>query len=196
MDYINDVHESGEHLLSLINDILDLAKIEAGRRDLEEAELDIASLARQAMIFVQPQAGATAIMLSSQIDVTDILKGDERAMVQVLTNLLSNAVKFSQPGSRVCLFARHAAHGGLALGVEDEGPGMSEQDLKKAMEPFGQATAMSTIEGRGTGLGLPITKGLVEAQGGTFHLESQHGIGTRAWAEFSSACLIRKRQAA
>jgi NO-binding membrane sensor protein with MHYT domain/nitrogen-specific signal transduction histidine kinase len=195
-DYIDDVHRSGEHLLSLINDILDLAKIEAGRRELEEVELNLNSLAQQAMIFVQPQAGTAGVTLFSDIHVGEALKGDERATVQILTNLLSNAVKFSSPGDRVCVFARRIANGGLALGVEDQGRGMSEQEMKKAMEPFGQATAMSTVEGRGSGLGLPITKGLVEAQGGTFRLESQHGVGTRAWAEFSSACLVRNRRAA
>jgi signal transduction histidine kinase len=196
LEYVNDVHHSGEHLLSLINDILDLAKIEAGGREMKEVELDVKSLARQALIFVQPQARATQVTLTSDINVTDALRGDERAMVQVLTNLLSNAVKFSRPGDGVRIFARHSANGGLALGVKDEGCGMSVEGLKKAMERFGQAGPMETVEGRGSGLGLPIVKGLVEAHGGTFHLESQVGVGTRAWAEFPAARLIRKRQAA
>jgi len=196
VEYINDVHDSGEHLLKLINDILDLAKIEAGRRELEAAELDVASLARQAMVFVQPQASLAKVQISKEIAVGDALKGDERAMVQILTNLLSNAIKFSNPGARVHLFARPIANGGIAVGVEDDGHGMTAEGLKKAMEPFGQAAPMETVEGHGSGLGLPIVKALVEVQGGSFHLESQYGIGTRAWAEFPDACLIRKRHAA
>ena len=196
MEYINDVHQSGNHLLSLINDILDLAKIEAGRREFEVTEPDIASLIHQAVTFVQPQAQKTRVELVEENNVADALKGDERALVQVFTNLLSNAIKFSRPGGRVRVFARRLANGGLAMGVEDEGTGMSSQDLKTAMEPFGQATAMETVEGRGSGLGLPIVRNLVEAHGGTFHLESQLRVGTRAWAEFPAACLVRKRRAA
>jgi NO-binding membrane sensor protein with MHYT domain/nitrogen-specific signal transduction histidine kinase len=196
LEYIDDVHHSGEHLLSLINDILDLAKIEAGRHELEMIELDVASLLRQAVIFVQPQAKKARVTIFREGDVADALKGDERAMVQIVTNLLSNAVKFSHPGGRVRLFARGLATGGLTLGVEDEGTGMSNEGLKKAMEPFGQAAAMETVEGRGSGLGLPIVKALVEAQGGSFHLESKLGVGTRAWVEFPATRLVRRRQAA
>jgi signal transduction histidine kinase len=196
LGYINDVHHSGEHLLSLINDILDLAKIEAGRRELEERPLDLSLLARQALLFVQPQAAKKNAVLSSDIDLPGVLNGDKRAVIQILTNLLSNAVKFSHSGGRVVLFARAHAGGGLALGVQDEGPGMSPQDMEKALEPFGQADAMWTVEGAGTGLGLPIVKALVEAQGGAFHLESEPGHGTRAWAEFPANCLSRPQCAA
>ena len=196
MEYVNDVHHSGNHLLSLINDILDLAKIEAGRRELEITELDVASLIHQAVTFIQPQARKAQVELLGENNVAEALKGDERALVQIFTNLLSNAIKFSRPGGRVHVFARGLANGGLALGVEDEGTGMSSQDLKTAMEPFGQATAMETVEGRGSGLGLPIVRNLVEAHGGTFHLESQLRIGTRAWAEFPAACLVRRRRVA
>ncbi|HEY2011437.1 MAG TPA: MHYT domain-containing protein [Rhizomicrobium sp.] len=196
MEYINDVHDSGKHLLSLINDILDLAKIEAGRREFEVTELDTASLIHQAVTFIQPQAKKARVEIVAENNVADTLKGDERAMVQVLTNLLSNAVKFSRPGGHVHVFARGLANGGLSLGVEDQGNGMSPQDLKTAMEPFGQVTAMETVEGRGSGLGLPIVRSLVEAHGGTFNLESQLRVGTRAWAEFPAARLARKRRAA
>ncbi|HVW75457.1 MAG TPA: MHYT domain-containing protein [Rhizomicrobium sp.] len=194
--YIADVHQSGEHLLNLINDILDLAKIEAGRRELQVRPVDLASLARQALVFVQSQAEKRQILLSSEIGPIGMIKGDERALLQVLTNLLSNAVKFSHPGGRVILFARDTPDGGIALGVEDEGPGMSPEGLKKALEPFGQASDMWTVEGSGTGLGLPIVKGLVETQGGIFHLESQVGRGTRAWAEFPADRLDRQQRAA
>jgi len=196
LDYVNDVHRSGEHLLSLINDVLDLAKIEAGRRELEMHQLDLADMARQALLFVQTQALKRQVILSSEITVTDTLTGDERAMVQILTNLLSNAVKFCNPGGRVVLFARRTIGGALTLGVEDEGPGMSPEGVEKALEPFGQASAMYTVEGCGTGLGLPIVKALAEAQGGTFHVESRLGQGTRVWAEFPASCLGRQKRAA
>ena len=112
--------------------------------------------------------------------------GDERALVQILTNLLSNAVKFSRPESEVRIFAQRNAKGGLTLGVEDHGMGMSADGLKLALEPFGQAAPMETVEGRGSGLGLPIVKSLVEAHDGVLRLESQPGKGTRALVEFPS----------
>ena len=183
-DYIHDIHKSGEHLLSLINDILDLAKIEAGQRKLDLHLLDPAGLAQKAMGFVEPQAAKAGVQVRCEIAAQVQLIGDERSLVQVLTNLLSNAVKFSRPGGEVRMFARRSAHGGLVLGVEDQGIGMTPDGLKEALEPFGQATAMETVEGRGSGLGLPIVKALVEGHGGVFRLESKLGKGTRAFAEF------------
>jgi len=185
-DYIDDVHASGKHLLTLINDILDLAKIEAGRQELDEQELDIAGLMRQASLFVQPQATKSQVSVSCQVETKAMLWADRRSMVQILTNLVSNAVKYSPARGQVRLFARTNQDGSLAMGVEDDGPGMSEEGLKTAMEPFGQVASHITVEGRGTGLGLSIVKALVEAQGGMFHLESQINKGTRAWVEFSS----------
>jgi signal transduction histidine kinase len=183
-DYISDIHRSGGHLLSLINDILDLAKIEAGHRKLEEHQLDPAELARLAMGFVEPQAAKARVRLDCEIEPGVRLAGDERALVQVLTNLLSNGVKFSRPDDVVRVFARRKANGALVLGVEDQGIGMSPEGLQVAMEPFGQAAPLETVEGRGSGLGLPIVKALVEAHGGVFGLESELGKGTRAFAEF------------
>jgi len=183
-DYIHDIHKSGEHLLSLINDILDLAKIEAGKRKLDLHQLDPAELAKQAAGFVEPQAAKAGIRVRCETVRGILLLGDERSLVQVLINLLSNAVKFSRSGGEVLIFARRNADGGLVLGVEDQGLGMSADGLKLAMEPFGQAAPMETIEGHGTGLGLPIVKALVEAHGGVLRLESQLDKGTRAFAEF------------
>lgn len=183
-DYIQDIHRSGQHLLSLINDILDLAKIEAGQRKLDLHLLDPALLARQAMGFVEPQAAKTGVRVRCDIAAPVQLIGDERSLVQVLTNLLSNAVKFSRPGGEVRIFAQRSANGGLVLGVEDQGIGMTADGLKEALEPFGQAAPMETVEGRGSGLGLPIVKTLVQAHGGVLRLESEFDKGTRAFAEF------------
>ena len=183
-DYIHDIHESGEHLLSLINDILDLAKIEAGQRKLDLHWLDPTDLIRHAMGFVEPQAAKARVRFACESMPALRIMGDERALVQIFTNLLSNAVKFSRPGSEVRIFAQRNAGGGLNLGVEDHGLGMSEEGLKVALEPFGQAAPMETVEGRGSGLGLPIVKSLIEAHDGVLRLESQLNKGTRAFAEF------------
>ena len=185
-DYVHDIHKSGEHLLSLINDILDLAKIEAGQRKLDLHWLDPADLVRQAMGFVEPQAAKAHVRLSCENAPGLRIMGDERALVQILTNLLSNAVKFSRPGSEARIFAQRTAKGGLILGVEDHGVGMSAEGLQVALEPFGQAAPMETVEGRGSGLGLPIVKSLVEAHDGVLRLESELDKGTRALVEFPS----------
>ena len=189
-DYVDHIHGSGEHLLGLINDILDLAKIEAGKHEFVFEELDVAGIARNALSFVEPQALKKNIIPRVEINEESHPSADKRAMLQVLTNLLSNAVKFTPAEGVVTLFARRLPSGALAIGVEDTGIGMSASELKKAVELYGQAGDGMTVEGHGTGLGLPICKALVEAQGATFHIESESGKGTRSWAEFSGDQVI------
>ncbi len=115
---------------------------------------------------------------------------DERAILQIFTNLLSNAVKFTKPGGRVSVFARLVPGRSVSLGVKDTGLGMTPEGLKRALEPFGQINPTITTEGKGTGLGLPIAKALIEAHGASFHIESAVGKGTRVWAIFPSNLVL------
>lgn len=183
-------------ILSLINDILDIAKIEAGKRAFTDVEVDPARVAGEAMSFVEPMAHKAGVTLGTEIDGTLRLRADERALTQILTNLLSNAVKFGRAGGYATVFARLLPGGALALGVADNGIGMSEPDLDKALEFYGQASDATTVEGRGTGLGLPIVKALIEAHGAVFRIESLTGEGTRVWGEFPSSRVIATRAAA
>jgi len=192
-DYADDIHRSGIHLLGLINDLLDLAKIEAGKRELEDRELDLRSVATGALCFVETQAKRSQLTLNVEIEDGCCLIADERAAVQILTNLLSNAVKFTPMGGTVTVFAHALSSGGIALGVEDNGLGMSPEHVITAMERFGQVNHSITIEGRGTGLGLPIIRALVEAQDGAFKIESQLGRGTRAWGEYPASRASSRR---
>ena len=189
--YIEDIHSSGSHLLGLINDLLDLAKIEAGKCELDDTELDLHTVAVAALCFVEPQAKKSEVRLHVDIELSCRLLADERAVTQVLINLLSNAVKFTQRGGTVSIFANQLPDGGLALGVQDTGIGMSGEDISKAMERFGQVSHKTTVEGRGTGLGLPIIRALIEAHGGSFHIESRLGEGTCAWGEFPALRVTR-----
>ena len=117
-------------------------------------------------------------------------------MTQILANLLSNAVKFTPPGGQATVFAR-LANGVFLLGVEDTGEGMTAEGVKKALEPYGQTSIDKvTVEGRGSGLGLPIVLALAEAHGARFHIESEPGYGTKAWAEFPPARVRVARAAA
>jgi signal transduction histidine kinase len=186
LEYAVSIHNSGKHLLSLINDILDLAKIEAGKRELNDEELDVADIAQEALRFLERQAATANVSL--RMDITDraILIADRRATLQILCNLLSNAVKFTPPGGRASIFAR-VTHHNFILGVEDNGQGMTQEELRKAIEPYAQTSLDKlTVEGRGTGLGLPIVKALIEAQMGLFRIESTPGAGTKVWAEFAA----------
>ncbi len=194
--YIDDIHRSGEHLLSLINDVLDMAKVEAGKFELSPATLDLAALADRALTLVAPQAASGGIRLVREIAPGLAVTADDRAMRQVLVNLLSNAVKFTEAGGRVCLFAHRLDDGGLALGVEDSGVGMSKEGLATALEPFGQVQGTMMVAGNGTGLGLPIAKSLVEAHGARFCIETAPGKGTRVWSEFPPAAVTAARGAA
>ena len=124
------------------------------------------------------------------------LVGDARAIRQILTNLVSNAVKFTLPGGAVRVFAETMADGRLALGVEDNGIGMTEAGIALALEPFGQVELTATVHGSGTGLGLPIVKSLIEAHDAAFRIESAPGKGTRVWGEFLARDVKRERGAA
>jgi len=191
LEYVNDIHDSGLHLLSLINDVLDMAKIEAGKLELRPCELDIAIVAAAALRLVEAQAAESGLALSLDVESGLSLTADERAIRQILTNLLSNAVKFTPRGGCVLLFAQRTVDGGVVLGVEDTGVGMSPDGVTRAMQPFGQVEQTMAVEHRGTGLGLPIVKALVEAHGATFHVDTRPGEGTRVWAEFPAAEPLR-----
>ncbi len=196
LEYATRIHDSGKHLLSLINDILDLAKIEAGKREFQECELDVATLAAEAVTFVERQAEAAGVTLRVEAVGHPILIADRRAILQILANLLSNAIKFTPPGGKVSVFAR-LTHQNFLLGVEDTGCGMTADELNKAVEPYGQTSVdKMTVEGRGTGLGLPIAKALIESHMGLFRIESTPGVGTKVWGEFAQNRIVTARASA
>jgi two-component system cell cycle sensor histidine kinase PleC len=179
-DYATMINTSGRHLLTLINDILDLAKIEAGHWTLEETELDLYNIADDTLHLVAWRAKDNAANLENRIDsTTPLLYGDARAIKQILLNLLSNAVKFTPPQGRIGVFAHPGADGTLTFGVEDTGVGIAPEDQARVFDSFGQGKHDITLAQKGTGLGLSIVKGLAEAHGGEARLESQVGKGTR-----------------
>jgi two-component system cell cycle sensor histidine kinase PleC len=178
-EYAELIHSSGRHLLTLINDILDLAKIEAGGFALREVEIDLARLIGDALTLMAPKAEAGQITLAADVapGLSNIM-ADERAIMQIHLNLLSNALKFTPAGGTVTAFARAEPDGGIAFGVRDTGVGIAQEDLALVFQNFGQSRHDIAIADKGTGLGLPIVKGLVEAHQGRIALESRFGSGT------------------
>ncbi|MBV9571242.1 MAG: HAMP domain-containing histidine kinase [Alphaproteobacteria bacterium] len=191
VEYAEDIHRSGQHLLNLIDTLLDLAKIEAGKQDLREREVDLQTVAQHALRFVEVQARKGRVSLSYDVEPGFALFGDERAITQVLTNLAVNAVKFTEPGGEVTLFWQ-LADDRISLGVWDTGVGLEPAELQRALEPFVQIAHHATVDGWGAGLGLPLVKALIELHGGSFHMESHRGIGTCAWAEFPASRTIHR----
>jgi two-component system cell cycle sensor histidine kinase PleC len=180
-EYVDNIHDSGQHLLHLINEILDLSRIEAGRYELSEAPVRLADVAEDCMRLLSLKAEGKAQKLVATID-DDLpqIWADERALRQVLLNLLNNALKFTPRGGRIELAIWQDDDGSQVLAVRDNGPGIPADELPKVMQAFGQGSlAHQTAEG-GTGLGLPIVKSLVELHGGQFVLNSQLRKGTEA----------------
>jgi signal transduction histidine kinase len=180
LEYANDIHSSGLHLLSIINDVLDMSKIEAGKLDINEEEIAVASLLAGSVRMVRERARQQCIELSCKVaDPDHVIIADERAMKQCLLNLLSNAIKFSRMGGAVTVEASIDAENRSVLTIVDQGIGMSDEELGRALQPFGQAHTSTTRTYGGTGLGLPITQGLVKAHGGVMSIASVPGEGTR-----------------
>lgn len=180
IEYADLIHTSGAHLLTLINDILDLAKIEAGGLQLAERDVDLAFLISDCVRLMQPKAREGQLSLVQDLPHgTPHVLGDERALKQVVLNLISNAVKFTPANGRVTVFAHPDADGGVCFGVEDTGVGIAKEDREQVFQNFGQGRHDVVTSEKGTGLGLPIVKGLAEAHAGRVVLESELGLGTR-----------------
>ncbi|HTZ37861.1 MAG TPA: HAMP domain-containing sensor histidine kinase, partial [Stellaceae bacterium] len=180
LEYAHDINTSGQHLLSIINDVLDMSKIEAGKLDILDEEVSVAKLLAGSVRMVRERARKQCIELACEVDDPGhIVIADERAMKQCLLNLLSNAVKFAPMGGTVTVEAMVDAEGRTVLSVTDQGIGMTAEEQERALQPFGQAQSATTRTYGGTGLGLPITQGLAEAHGGTLSILSRPGEGTR-----------------
>jgi signal transduction histidine kinase/HAMP domain-containing protein len=177
-DYLKDIHSSGKHLLSLINDILDLSKVEAGRMELEPSTFDITSALSNAITLVRERAQRHGILLGQQVEpgLGDVT-ADERKFKQILVNLLSNAVKFTPDGGRIDVNARRDEDA-LVVSVHDTGIGIAKEDQDAVFEEFRQVGRAYTNKQEGTGLGLSLTKRFVELHGGRLWVESELGKGS------------------
>jgi two-component system cell cycle sensor histidine kinase PleC len=177
--YVQDIHGSGGHLLSIINDILDLSKIEAGQAELNEEEVDLAALTTAVARIIQERAATAGLTFHAESGAgLPWVRADRRALKQILLNLLSNAVKFTPKGGEVGLRMAVDADRGLRMIVYDTGIGIDPQDIPRAMAAFGQVDASWSRRYEGAGLGLPISRALIRLHGGTLDLESQPGMGT------------------
>jgi signal transduction histidine kinase len=176
-EYSKDIHASGQHLLSLINDILDLSKIEAGRMELELTDFDLPTAIENALMLIRERAGRRSIALHTDIDGRlGQVQADERKVRQVALNLLSNAIKFTPEGGRIEVAAM-PRDGSVEISVTDTGIGIAPEDQEKVFEEFRQVgTASKKIEG--TGLGLTLCRKFVELHGGKIWVQSQLGVGS------------------
>lgn len=179
-EYIRDIHGSGVHLLSLINDILDYSKAEADKLELDISEVDATKLVKNSMRLVSPRAEGAQVHLVEEIPREHfIIETDAKKFKQVLLNLLSNAVKFTPSGGSVTVTMwSNVVDGGLSVEVRDTGIGIAPKDISRAMAPFGQVDNTLSRKYEGTGLGLPLTRKFVEIMGGTFNIASEVGKGT------------------
>ncbi len=185
MEYANDINSSGEHLLKLINDILDVSAIELGKLELHEENLDAGKIVGAAMHMVNSRAIEGNINLTGNADDgLPMLHADKRRLMQILLNLVSNAIKFTPSGGEASLTASLDGEDAHVFTVTDTGIGMDEEEQVKAMSKFGQVDSGLNRKQEGTGLGLPLTRELVELHGGTLEIESEKGKGTSVTVRF------------
>ncbi len=184
-EYMKDIHFSSRHLLDIINDVLDMSKIEAGKVELIESEVSVTEVFASVNRIMSDRARAAALNLKTEIeDKMPHFRGDQRLLRQILINLVSNAVKFSPAGKAVRMRAMVLSDNHIRLCVEDEGCGIPADKIKVVQEPFGQVNDHRNARGQGTGLGLPLAKAMAELHGGQLTLESDEGKGTRVYLDF------------
>jgi len=193
-EYMTDIHVSANHLLEIINEVLDMSKIEAGRIELDESEIDMDNL-----------LGAVTRMMVSRVFDTDLdikleidaglpnLKGDQRLVRQVLINLVTNAIKFSKDKGEIRIHASVSDHNEMVISISDEGVGIPREKIDQALQPFGQVfDRPENSHEQGTGLGLPLAKAMVELHKGSLRLESELGEGTKVHVYFPSDRILQK----
>jgi len=189
--YVNDIHSSGRHLLSLINDLLDLSKVEAGKLDLKFTAVDLNEIILKSVSSLQNDASQQRIVIRNSLNAgLPNVVADERSCRQIVLNLLSNAIKFTKGGGQVIVSSSLEQNGEVKISVRDTGIGMSKKEITHALEPFRQITPSSTGTSVGTGLGLPLTKALTEANKARFFIESKPKSGTLVEITFPTARVL------
>ena len=177
--YLKDVHASGAHLVSLLNDLLDLSKIEAGKLDLSFGRVSLNDLTQQCVALMQPQATQERVIIRTSLpQVLPSVMADARSVRQIVLNLLSNSIKFTGAGGQVIVSTTHTDDGEVVLRVRDTGHGMTESEIQMALEPFRQLATSSRWGSGGSGLGLPLSKALAEANRANFSIKSAVNAGT------------------
>jgi signal transduction histidine kinase len=179
--YADDIHRSGDHLLGIINDILDLSKAEAGRLVVQPERLSLRAVVDSVVRLMREKAAQKRLAMTVRIDeTTPMLTADRSMLTRIAMNLVSNAVKFTEPGGRVEIAGGLDAEGHVRLTVRDTGIGIAAGDLGRVMEPFMQVESSLARKHEGTGLGLPLSRSMAELHGGTLELQSEPGVGTTA----------------
>jgi signal transduction histidine kinase len=195
-EYVEDIRTSGVHLLALINDLLDLSRLDAGQLELEEEDVDLASVVAESLKIVRPRAQRANIRLFEAIEAPELaVRGDRRRIRQVLINLLANAVKFTPDKGtvRVTILRRGEEP---AIVVADTGIGMAKEDIPKAFERFHQIDSSRARKYEGAGLGLPLSNQLMKLHGGRIELESALNVGTSVTVLFPRERLVTRKEAA
>ena len=194
-DYAGDIFASGQHLLDLINDILDLSRIEAGQYEMTFTEVDIADVAQSASDVLKELANSEGLNVHISIQAgLPLIRADLRATRQILLNLLSNAIKFTPSGGEVRVeVSQESGNGvdsGIHIAVADTGIGIAAENMELILMPFSQVASNGLIKEGGTGLGLSIVKSLIELQGGVLQIDSKVGIGTRVTVRLPNSHII------
>ncbi len=193
-EYLRDINRSGVHVLDLINDLLDISKIEAGKMELSFESVDLNEIVGESVALLQPQANGNRVLIRTSLSraVPNVV-ADARSIRQIVLNLVSNAIKFTPENGQIVVSTVYEDSGEVAVRVRDSGKGMSEADIRDAMKPFHQINSVDAPRGSGTGLGLPLTKALVEANKAMFAIESMPEEGTIARMQFPSQRVLADR---
>jgi PAS domain S-box-containing protein len=187
VEYANDIGRSGRHVLDIVNDLLDISKIEAGEMDLDFTSVGLNEAISEAVALVQPQANGQRVIIRTALSqAVPAVVADLRSIKQIALNILSNAIRFTQSGGQIVVSTSYEANGSVVLRVRDTGIGMTRSELDQAMKPFRQVSTQSRHRGDGTGLGLPLTKAMVDANRAMFSINSAPNEGTLVEVTFPS----------
>lgn len=190
-DYLRDINRSGNHVLSLVNDLLDISKIEAGQQEMDYEAVSLNDTLAETVAMMQPQANRERVIIrSSFASRLPEIVADRRSIRQIALNILSNAVRYTQAGGQVIVSTAYETSGDIVMRVRDTGIGMSQAEIEQALKPFKQINSLKRTRGDGTGLGLPLTKAMVEANRARFAIASTPGEGTLVEVTFPSTRVL------